>query len=467
MAAEKITRGYEVFTALQNRSFAYSIYASEMLSTKGYQIENEGIGNERYYTSPLTTPEQAEIVKHLLMSQYSIPSPSHLFVMSPKGASTHIVHNRNSNNPIGVAVGYLSLSDNDYGVKITHSVGNDIVRSIAEDAVTVDALNRGLSVVNLENPIDISGALTTQRERTSGLANSSLLGLERMGNRRYTTQLKDGRIIQIKPPTPDDYASIEQIELDAWEQNDGDPDGNIVVRETDLTKLNGPDNTMMVAEVDGKVVSFVFGFPGINGKGKPVLYSHMAATHPDYQSVGVMQALKKAQLVEAARLGLEEVRWTYDPAYSMTEANNPVNLNSLGCVVDKYIVSPYSKNIQQGRYAELDVVKQRPTDRFEVVQHLTDPGFINHITGNRKKSILGIQDARQLEMANPNSEGSLLKYPLRHPNDSATNYILTMREQIGPLLNEGRYIIEHVASDYNKLTRTVSEAYFVLRSVYD
>jgi predicted GNAT superfamily acetyltransferase len=108
------------------------------------------------------------------------------------------------------------------------------------------------------------------------------------------------------------------------------------------------------AESEERLVGFVLGFPGLD-EGLH-MHSHMLGVLPRVQSRGIGYALKLGQRAGCLDLGIEEVRWTYDPLVTRNARFNLVKLGVLGT------------RLLHGFYGEMDDVINRGdrSDRFEV-----------------------------------------------------------------------------------------------------
>ena len=85
------------------------------------------------------------------------------------------------------------------------------------------------------------------------------------------------------------------------------------------------------------LVGFVAGFTGIND-GKPVHWSHMLGVRETTRNLGVGRMLKEHQRAELARMGIPEMRWSFDP---LVAKNAHFNLNRLGAQVIEYVRDMY------------------------------------------------------------------------------------------------------------------------------
>jgi predicted GNAT superfamily acetyltransferase len=104
-----------------------------------------------------------------------------------------------------------------------------------------------------------------------------------------------------------------------------------------------------------RLIGMAFGFPARRGN-QWILWSHMAAVHPDYQGQGIGYGLKQFQRDWAVRQGYKMLAWTFDP---LQRGNANFNLNQLGATAQIYHVNFYGE-MTDGINAGL------PSDRLEV-----------------------------------------------------------------------------------------------------
>lgn len=91
------------------------------------------------------------------------------------------------------------------------------------------------------------------------------------------------------------------------------------------------------AFAEGRLVGFVFGFPGILD-GETIIHSDMLGISPAYRSHNLGYLLKRAQRDAALALGVKRITWTFDPLQSR---NAHLNFNKLGVIADRYYVDYY------------------------------------------------------------------------------------------------------------------------------
>ena len=91
------------------------------------------------------------------------------------------------------------------------------------------------------------------------------------------------------------------------------------------------------AFAEGRLVGFVFGFPGILN-GETIIHSDMLGISAAYRSHGLGYLLKRAQREAAVKLGVNRITWTFDPLQSR---NAHLNFSKLGVIADRYYVDYY------------------------------------------------------------------------------------------------------------------------------
>lgn len=81
-----------------------------------------------------------------------------------------------------------------------------------------------------------------------------------------------------------------------------------------------------------RLVGFVLSVPAFL-RGEKAFYSHMTAVHADYQSSGIGGRLKWCQRERAIELGVQYVKWTFEP---WKARNAYFNLEKLGAEMSEY-----------------------------------------------------------------------------------------------------------------------------------
>src|SRR6185503_6786374 len=95
--------------------------------------------------------------------------------------------------------------------------------------------------------------------------------------------------------------------------------------------------TLIGAFAEGRMVGFVFGFPGILN-GETIIHSDMLGISPAYRSNNLGYLLKHAQRDAAIALGVKRITWTFEPLQSR---NAHFNFAKLGVIADRYYVDYY------------------------------------------------------------------------------------------------------------------------------
>lgn len=95
--------------------------------------------------------------------------------------------------------------------------------------------------------------------------------------------------------------------------------------------------TLIGAFAEGRMVGFVFGFPGILD-GETIIHSDMLGISPEYRSNNLGYLLKIAQRDAALALGVKRITWTFDPLQSR---NAHFNFSKLGVIADRYYIDYY------------------------------------------------------------------------------------------------------------------------------
>ena len=95
--------------------------------------------------------------------------------------------------------------------------------------------------------------------------------------------------------------------------------------------------TLIGAFAEGRMVGFVFGFPGILD-GETIIHSDMLGISPEHRSNNLGYLLKRAQRDAALALGVKRITWTFDPLQSR---NAHFNFSKLGVIADRYYIDYY------------------------------------------------------------------------------------------------------------------------------
>ena len=88
---------------------------------------------------------------------------------------------------------------------------------------------------------------------------------------------------------------------------------------------------------EGRMVGFVFGFPGILDN-ETIIHSDMLGISEGYRSHNLGYLLKLAQREAAIERGVKRITWTFDP---LQARNAHFNFSKLGVIADRYYVDYY------------------------------------------------------------------------------------------------------------------------------
>lgn len=154
--------------------------------------------------------------------------------------------------------------------------------------------------------------------------------------------------------TPEDLTAAEALQRAVWPGSETD----VVPTHLLVTAVHN-GGLVLGAFDDGRMVGFVFGFPGLESTpdGPRAKHcSHMMGVDPAYRDKGIGFALKRAQWQMVRHQGLDHITWTFDPLVSR---NAHLNISKLGAVCSTYRQSEYG-DMRDGLNAGL------PSDRFQV-----------------------------------------------------------------------------------------------------
>jgi predicted GNAT superfamily acetyltransferase len=147
-----------------------------------------------------------------------------------------------------------------------------------------------------------------------------------------------------------DYAACVELQRITWGRNFSDVVPLSILKITQ--KAGGIAAGAFSPE--GLLLGFVYGLTGYVDR-RPFHWSHMLAVDPAARDLGLGTRLKLYQRDLLLPLGVEEVRWTFDPLESR---NAHLNLNHLGAEVAEYVEDMYAGEEGSELFAGIG------TDRF-------------------------------------------------------------------------------------------------------
>ncbi len=134
--------------------------------------------------------------------------------------------------------------------------------------------------------------------------------------------------------TLDEMHEVEELQREIWGVSDLD-----VYPALALRPQKEVGAILMGAFDEGRMVGFVFGFPGIFN-GETIIHSDMLGVTSEYRSKSLGYLLKCAQRDAALAHGIKKITWTFDPLQSR---NAHLNFGKLGVIADRYLVNYYGE----------------------------------------------------------------------------------------------------------------------------
>lgn len=134
--------------------------------------------------------------------------------------------------------------------------------------------------------------------------------------------------------TLDEMHAVEELQREIWGVSDLDVLPALALRpQVEVGAI------LMGAFAEGRMIGFVFGFPGILN-GETIIHSDMLGVLSAYRSQNVGYLLKLAQRDAALAMGVKRITWTFDPLQSR---NAHLNFGKLGVIADRYLVNYYGE----------------------------------------------------------------------------------------------------------------------------
>jgi chorismate synthase len=134
--------------------------------------------------------------------------------------------------------------------------------------------------------------------------------------------------------TLDEMHEVEELQREIWGVSDLDVLPALALRpQVEVGAI------LMGAFADGRMIGFVFGFPGILN-GETIIHSDMLGVSKEYRSHSLGYLLKRAQRDAALAMGVKRITWTFDPLQSR---NAHLNFGKLGVIADRYLINYYGE----------------------------------------------------------------------------------------------------------------------------
>lgn len=128
------------------------------------------------------------------------------------------------------------------------------------------------------------------------------------------------------------YADIENLQKEIWQFEDRE-----IIPRNELITIQRNGGVVLGAWNGDRMVGFVFGFLGLDGKTLQHA-SRMLAVLPESRNSGVGRRLKEAQRRAVQRQNVSLMTWTFDPLQSK---NAHFNIAVLGGTAHEYFVDVY------------------------------------------------------------------------------------------------------------------------------
>lgn len=122
------------------------------------------------------------------------------------------------------------------------------------------------------------------------------------------------------------------------------------------------------AYAGARLVGFVLSLPMFLENLKPAFYSHMTAVDAEFQSIGIGARLKWAQRERSLAVGVDYIKWTYQPVLAR---NAFFNIERLGVEIKTYMPNFYGTGAEANE-SKIQVLEV-DSDRLFADWHLSSP----------------------------------------------------------------------------------------------
>lgn len=124
----------------------------------------------------------------------------------------------------------------------------------------------------------------------------------------------------------------------------------------------------LAAYHSSRMVGFVLSLPMFTGGTKPAFYSHMTAVDAEFQNFGIGARLKWAQRERSLAVGVDYIKWTYQPVLAR---NAFFNIERLGVTIRTYMPNFYGTGAEANE-SKIQVLEV-DSDRLFADWHLSSP----------------------------------------------------------------------------------------------
>lgn len=175
--------------------------------------------------------------------------------------------------------------------------------------------------------------------------------------------------------TPRAMTVIEDLQREIWGY--GEPGADPPYPARALFALAESGGLISLARIGSEPAGFAVAWLGRLDNGNPYLHSQLLGVRAFFRRAGIARALKLHQRDYALELGLDLVRWTFDP---LRAANARLNLRRLGAICGEYMANYYGP--LGSRFSSGD-----DSDRVWADWHILSPRVRTRLQGHDPESL--------------------------------------------------------------------------------
>lgn len=207
--------------------------------------------------------------------------------------------------------------------------------------------------------------------------------------------------------TPAEMAACQDLQKEVW----GLPERDIVPV-VELVSAVTARGCLAGAFLNDEMVGFVYGFWGLH-RGEVYHYSRMLGVKPGLRGAGLGRRLKLWQREFVLGMGIQTMRWTFDP---LEGANATLNIGRLGATAPDYIEDYYGPK-------DDDLNRDLPTDRLFVTWDLDGDRTEQRAGGVRGPCVTDLVESGPFSLAGEPDDTGLMR-PVAVSPERAADAIL-------------------------------------------